>query len=438
MQEIFTQAFELHKRGEFKQAIFLYNRLLNLNPEDQTLLFLLSDAYLREDFNGLAVNLLKNLLNNNPKHPEAWCNLGTAYRKENNYDKAEECWKKSIEIAGDTVETCGNMASLYADSGRPDDALVWTKRALKIDPDNTQANWQKALAFLSKGDWAKGWPAYEYRFKLDQWDSRDSIKAPKWDGKPTNHLYVHGEQGVGDEILFLSCLNDAMPLCDKVTVEVNRKVADLVRLTWPNVNVVTEEAQGEYSAKIALGSLCSFFRANERFFSGDAYLTPDQARIEYYKAKLKEIGEGPYIGLAWLGGLKSTGLTRRSIPIKEFKPLMEKYTCVSVQYEDTNPILSVERENAGLVKINDLCVGGDLAEQAALMAALDAVVTVQQTAVHVAGAIGAKCYVLVPELTSWQFARDVFPWYKSVKLFRRKGETWPFNQLMETLDADLA
>lgn len=433
MQDIFNQAFESHKQGDFKKAIFIYNRLLNLTPSDETLLFLISDAYMREDSNGLAINLLTNLLRNNPERADAWCNLGTAYRKENNRVEAERCWLKAIELAGDTVETCGNMASLFADNGQPEKALEWTKRALKIDPKHVQANWLKSLALLTQGNWQKGFEAYEYRQKLENWDSRKSIEAPIWDGKKTEHLYIHGEQGVGDEIMFLSCLNEILPLANKVTIEVNKKVAEIVRQTWSGINVVTKETVGDYSAKIPIGSLAVMLRKNGKF-NAKPYLKPSPERVEHYRKALKALGVGPYIGLAWLGGLKATRIEDRTIQPEQFKPIMDKYTCVSVQYEDTNPMIAKERERVGLAKINDLCVGGDLAEQAALFAALDAVVTVQQTAVHVAGAVGTPCHVLLSNNPQWRYGQqDTMPWYESVKLYRKDGDQWAVNRILEEL-----
>jgi regulator of sirC expression with transglutaminase-like and TPR domain len=436
-QRFLNEGLELHKQGNFKQALFHYNRLLNLNPFDETLLFLTADAYMREEHNGLAVNLLTNLIQHNPERSDAWCNLGTAYRKENFRDKAKYCWTKAIDLAGDTVEVCSNMASLYADAGQPTLALFWVQKALKCDPENIQAHWLKALALLTQAKWKAAWDAYSYRTKLENWDSRKTIEVPQWDGKPVNNLYIHGEQGVGDEIMFLSLINDAIPKAKKITLEVNKKVAEIVRQTWPDIHVVTTETKGDYDAKIPMGSLAALYRRNGKDFTGEPYLTPSPERVEHYRNELKKLGPTPYIGLTWLGGLKATRIEERSLPVTDLKPF-QKYTCVSVQYEDTNPLLAKERESIGLHKINDLCVGGDLSEQAALFKALDAVVTVQQTAVHVAGAVGTPCYAMLNESPQWRYGlQDRMPWYKSVKLFRKDGE-WPIYQVMEALDADLA
>ena len=413
--ELIDKALALHKDSKFDEAEKIYQRLLNRSSFNEDLLFLLSDLYMRREWNGLAVNLLSNLLQNNPKNANAWCNLGTAFRKENNYDLAKSAWQKAIETGGETVEVCSNFAGLYADRSMPQQAIEWCDKALKLDGNSVHAKWQKSLALLSLKQWAEGWKLYSHRQQLDGWDSRKSIDVPLWDGKPVRHLYIHGEQGVGDEIMFAAYLNRVK--AEKVTIEVHEKVAPIIRLTWPHFNVVTEETPGDYDAKVPMGSLAAMFSCD-----GNAYLKPDPARVAYYRRKLAGVGPGPHIAIAWVGGTKVTRIEDRSICLSQLKPILAKYTCVSAQYSDTNPVVEQERLAVGLHKINDECTGLDLAEQAALFAACDAVVTVQQTAVHVAGAVGAKCLVMLSSNPHWRYGveGDALPWYDSVKLIRNK------------------
>ncbi|MFA6064194.1 MAG: tetratricopeptide repeat protein, partial [Gallionella sp.] len=421
------KGIKFHKAGEFGKAIDIYNRVLNREPTNNSLRFLLSDAFLRTEWNGLAANMLQHIVREEPENAEAICNLGVAYRKENFYDPAKQCWERCLALKGDSVEVCSNMAGLYADSGKPEEALHWLDRALKIEPDNPEANWQKALALLTTGDYREGWKSYEWRFKIPNWDCRSSIKVPMWDGLNTRHLYIHGEQGVGDEIMFLSCVDEAIKSCQHVTLEVNRKVAGIARLTWPHIDVVTDETPGDYSAKIALGSLAGMYRRTIGDFPGREYLKPDPRRVEYYKSRLEEFGKPPYVALAWVGGIKQTRVVDRSMGLVTLKPVMDRYSCVSAQYNDRNPAIDADMANNGLRKIDEASAGGDLAEQAALFKAVDAVVTVQQTAVHVAGAVGTPTFAMIAHNPQWRYGirGSTIPWYRSVQLFRKaEGDDW--------------
>jgi tetratricopeptide (TPR) repeat protein len=424
-QDLLSQALELHKAGQFDKAEELYNRLLNRTPFQEDLTFLLGDLYLRKDFNGLAVNLLSNLLQNNPKHDGAWCNLGAAFRKEGHVDMARAAWTRALEIKGDSAEVCSNMAGLYADRAMPAKALEWIDRTLAVDPESVEGHWLKALALLSLKRWDEGWKEYDWRFKLDSWDSREQIKAPIWDGSHVGSLYIHGEQGVGDEVMFASCL--PFVKARHVTVEVNPKVAPIIQKSFPDFDVVTEVFPGEYDAKIAIGSLPRMFG-----FNREPYLKPDPWRVKFYREELEKLGPGPYVALTWIGGTKATRVEDRSVQVKDLKPLMDAFTCVSAQYSDTNPLVDPEREAAGLPKINDECLGTDLHEQAALFCAVDAVVTVQQTAVHVAGAVGAKCHALIGTHPHWRYGveGEDLPFYSTVKLHRKKTD---WNEVIERI-----
>lgn len=431
LANLVRQGIAYHKQGKFNEAEVIYNRVLNRDPFNEDLLFLLGDLYLRKEYNGLGVALLTLLAERNPTKEGVWCNLGVGYRKENDYAKALECWSKAIEVAGETPEVCNNLAGLYADRAEPLKALEWIEKSLRDRPDDVEGNWLKALALLSLKRWDEGWKQYEWRRRLPNWSAREKVKAAAWDGTYVDSLYIHGEQGVGDEVMFACCL--PFVHAKHVTVEVNPKVAALIQKSFPDFDVVTDEMECEYDAKVPIGSLVGMFG-----FNREPYLNPDPWRVEFYREELKKLGPGPYVAVTWVGGTKMTRVEDRSIGLDSLRPILDGYTCVSAQYHDTNPIVEQQRKAAGLAKINDESTGADLHEQAALFRAVDAVVTVQQTAVHVAGAVGAKTYALIGKRPHWRYGLegDALPFYRDVRLYRQ-GDSWPVEKLKRDLDADL-
>jgi ADP-heptose:LPS heptosyltransferase len=73
---------------------------------------------------------------------------------------------------------------------------------------------------------------------------------------------------------------------------------------------------------------------------------------------------------------------------------------------------------------NLLDISGELesfAETGALMASLDLVLAVDTAVVHLAGATGTRCWVLVPEPADWRWlvGREDSVWYPSLRLFRQ-------------------
>ena len=417
---LFAKAVELHKAQNYREAEPMYNRVLNGLPFEESVLFCMADLYLRMNYNGLAANLLTVLLQNNPGHAQAWCNLGICFRKENKDQLAKEAWMRSLKLAGDTPEVCNNMAGLYCDKSRPDEALPWIERALMLAPNDPSVLWHKSLSLLTLGRYEEGWALYGNRQKKEGWHARDSVVAPQWDGRPVERLYVHGEQGVGDEIMFASAIPHIVGRAQHITLEVNAKVAGIAKQTWPQFDVVKDETPGKYDAKIPIGSLIGMFGTHPKPF-----LKPHPEKIAWYRRELEKLGPGPYVAVTWMGGTKETRATERSFDLSTLEPILHNFTCVSAQYIPFSvyEILENERKKLGLAKINDASTGGDLHDQAALFAAVDHVVTVQQTAVHVAGGVGAKTHAIIGEHPHWRYGltADRMPWYDSVKLHRKKG-----------------
>ena len=423
--EVFEKAVALHKAGKYFEADVLYNKVLNGVPEDINLCGCLAELYLMTGRNGLAIHVLSNMLRSAPNLGAGWCQLGVAYRQENRNDFAKAAWERALAIQGDSVEVCNNMAGLYADTASPQEALEWCERALKLAPDDHSVLWNKSLALLTMGEFEEGWKLYANRQKKDGWHARDSVQAPLWDGKPVDRLLIHGEQGVGDEIMFASAIPHVLGLAKNITLEVNAKVAGIAKQTWPEFTVVKDEEaiEGRFDAKIPIGSLIGMFGLNKKPF-----LSPHPEKVAFYRRELEKLGPGPYVALAWLGGTKQTRAHTRCVTLKDLEPFLNRYTCVSAQYmpPGAEEHIEADRIKAGLAKINDESCGGDLHDQAALFKAVDAVVTVQQTAVHVAGGVGAKTFALIGTNPHWRYGvkGDSMPFYSSVNLIRKRTD-WP-------------
>jgi tetratricopeptide (TPR) repeat protein len=429
-QALFAKAQDLSKEGHVDQALSIYNQLLNRQFTSPELLYLVSDCLIRKGWNGAAINLLGVTLQTKPDFQEAWNNLGVAFRHENYYQYASAAWEKALAL-GETVEVLANMATLSADMGDPDDAIKWCDKAIAKDTNHWQSYWNKALAELTKRNWGVGWDLYENRRKLAHYDSRPTIDAPQWGGNRVNHLYLHGEQGVGDEVMFASMIPEIMSRVDRLTVEAHKKFSGLLRQSFPGIAVVTEEAEAagiHFDAKSGMGTPAAFLRRRREQFPGTPYLKPDPALVAKYRAELLKLGPAPYVALTWVGGMKKTRVEDRSIPLALYRPFLNKYTCVSAQYTvHAKEEIESERKAHGLAKIDEASSGDDMHAQAALFAACDAVVTVCQTAVHVAGAVGAPAFVLVPHKPSWRYGigSDDIPWYNSVRMFRQgMAEPW--------------
>lgn len=407
-------ALEAHRNGRFDEAAHIYHQILNHDPSNSQILFLLGDLHVRLGNNGVAINLLSNSAAVKPI-PAALNALGCACKHENFMAEAEEAWNKSVEI-GPSTEVFNNLASLHADSGRPEKALGYVEKSLAIDPDNPNAHWNKALALLTAQRWREAWPEHEHRFnpEVQKTSVRRNFGVPLWDGQPTRKLAVHGEQGIGDEIMFLSMLEEAIWRCDDVVVEVEPRLMDVVERSFPKVRAYANEKamkahETGFTAQIALGSLGMLFRNEASDFPrAPSYLVADPDQVEYWRNRFRMAGDGPIIGVAWAGGTKTTRAYQRTLKATDLSFIGEKAVAVSLQYGQNT---QKDAEAAGFKYYPELD-GTNMEAVFAAASACDAIVTAAQTLVHVGGALGVPTYVLTPLYSSWRYGQGKdMPWY---------------------------
>jgi hypothetical protein len=152
-------------------------------------------------------------------------------------------------------------------------------------------------------------------------------------------------------------------------------------------------------------------------------LRADEARVSGYRERLAALGSGAKIGLAWRGGLMRTRQNVRSVPPEQLGPLLDGrgLRLVSLQHGADD----AELARIGSIGARPIAhwpeVLRDPDETAALMTALDAVVTVCSSVVHLGGALGVRVVVLVPSSPEWRYLRagERMPWYPAVELVRQ-------------------
>jgi hypothetical protein len=160
-------------------------------------------------------------------------------------------------------------------------------------------------------------------------------------------------------------------------------------------------------------------------------LRADPARIAYWKNRLDALGSGLKVGISWAGGTPATRGTSRSTQLADWVPIFAQRQChfVNLQYGSAVaklPAFSRELE-VSIHEWRDAIENYD--ETAALVAALDLVITVQTALVHLAGALGTPTWVMLQAASEWRYGEqgESMPWYLGVRLYRqpRPGEWQP-------------
>lgn len=414
-------------KEEPDEALRICNDILNEEYDTdngQMALFMIGYIMMQAERYGLAYQIYQRCAQLKPNMSEIWSNMGMCL-EESNPDKAKGYFKKAFKLDSKNYRALANHGLMCLQTGAPERCIELSEKALSLSPTLTAAVHNRGLARLMLRDW-DGWEDYYDTLGVKHREARD-YGVPNWNGEPGTVL-IYGEQGVGDEIMFASCLADVMKT-NKVVFDCDSRLESLFDRSFDcevygdRFKTQSRAADQHFDYQCAIGQLPYFYRRSDDAYPGDPYLKPDPEQVIMWRA-LFDSFKGKKIGVAWRGGLKSTGEKRRSLEIEDLEPIFnDKDTFISLEYK---PVSDEIAEKYNLKRYNATAKGGIIDDLAALISQLDYVITSCTTVVYVAGAIGIPCYVLTPSHPGYRYhMKGDFPWYKSVKLIRQKSnERW--------------
>ena len=83
-----------------------------------------------------AIECYRKTIELKPDDYEALNNLGNAYSDKKEFDKAIECYRKTIELKPDDYEILNNLGSAYGNKKEFDKAIEYFQKALELKPDD--------------------------------------------------------------------------------------------------------------------------------------------------------------------------------------------------------------------------------------------------------------------------------------------------------------
>lgn len=447
------KASELSERGELDAAWAICDRALKENPDDLEALICATQIHFKSDDNTTAYQFARRACGLAPNNPYCWGNLGNLEHILYRFEQAEFCFEKGLAVAKNDAQR-GFIYLIYAamlvqkgDWGR---ALPMSRKALAYK-DKAKTRGNLGLALLALGQWKEGWPLYDAIIGFDK--SRRKMQyldEEVWDGSKGKTVVCYEEQGIGDAISFASMLPDLIRDCKQVIVDCSPKLAGLLKRSFPEAVVygslygAGEDWRSQYQidASISIGGLGKFYRPTPESCPGTAYLLPSEERAVMWKAWFDlQREKGPVIGIGWSGGLEHTGARHRVWKLDDLMPIFKAVpnaTWVSLQYQDAETEIAAFKKRhpeVDLRQYKHATITQDYDDTAAMVYALDLVVTMQSAVGHLAGALGKEAWVFVNRHGQWRYGpsnQTTMPWYKSVRLFRNI-DGWPIKEAAQEL-----
>jgi tetratricopeptide (TPR) repeat protein len=412
-----------------------------------------------------------------PDSAKARSSLGLTLHESARVDEAEAAYRAALAIDPGSFEARLNLGSNLFCQGRHEEALPEFERALEIVggpgaeanliadlavakdghiatllPEVAQAGWNLGLARLMQGDTVRGWPLLECRLHASvDTACKRALPQPAWRGEPLagRTLFVHGEQGVGDEILFSSLIPDLVAGGGRIVLECRRKLAPLFSRSFPAVTFVVRTDNADVPGidaeridwQIASGSLARYLRPTVSSFPATrGHLVADAQRVEHWKNRISALGPGLKVGFSWrsgnLKGVRALTCTRLDQWGELFAVPGVHWICL--QYDDCEAELADARSRFGvkLHRYADVDYFDDLDEVAALTCALDLVVTAPTTVSVQAAALGVETWQMSFG-ADWQtLGTQRNPWLPAtVRYERRRDQSW--DEMLSRVAADL-
>lgn len=385
-----------------------------------------------------------------PDDASAWLTLGFLQLDYATCDEAITSLDRALAIDSQSPEVHYLRGEVLRRLQRHNDAVEAYQNLLPVAFEYPHGIVGLAKSLLALGRLDEGWDAYEFRriSQLGPWETR---LLPQWDGEPSSSttLLVHSEDSIGSDLMFASCLPTIARKVGRCVVECDASLHSLFARSFPDLSflaisgdVVSEETPladprtGQLvSEQVSFGSMPRFSRKRITDFPiKRSYLVPDPDLQGVWRERLALLGSAPKVGVVWLGAWTPETEAQRSIPFEAMCGLLQQHCdirWVSLQGGSAARVASQARLAGVELKSYPDAFQCDLDSLAALVSSLDLVITPPGYVAHLAGAVGAETWLVLPEQNDWRWdvARGIGEgrslWHRSMTLFRQAhGEAW--------------
>ena len=447
----FNLATALNEGGRRDAAIAACRRTLELQPGHAEAHFLLGTLLMKKEQPAEAAAAYRRTLELKPDYAEAHNNLSVALRDQGHDDEAMAACRRAIQIKPDYALAHFNVGNALRDQNNTDEAMAAYRRALEIQPDLPAVKWNYSQLLLLRGDFERGWPLYEARLDARIHGaskifgaSQGGFHQPVWGGGPLDgrRILLRAEQGFGDTLQFVRYAPLVAQRGGRVILECQPGLKSLLT-SVENVSQIIERGEPlpaldlhcpMMSLPLAFGTRLATIPA------GIPYLRADARKAAQWRGRLEQrensLGKGNApqrralkIGLVWAGSTRpdqptATALDRRrSIALSRLAPLAAVPGTLFVSLQKGASAKQAQTPPEGMALADWTDELHDFSDTAALVEALDLVISVDTAVAHLAGALGKPVWLLNRFDTCWRWMleRGDSPWYPTLRQFRQPG-----------------
>lgn len=429
----FNHGLTLNALERFEDAEAAYREALDHAPGDTDAMVGLGKALLMQMQYGEAETHLRAALEIDPQSMEAHNNLARVLQGQGHTAAAQRTMEQALALAPDRGDLLINYGNILEDQGKVDAAIDAYRKAIARLPDSAEAHTNLGLLLLLDRQYEEGWREYDWRWRRDGRTPRP-FPQPRWQGEDLagRSILAWADEGAGDEILFASMLTELSEKAGGCIVECDPRLAGLFSRAFPEIAVHPRRSKpawglsgGDIDYQTPFSEMTRWLKPSlaDAPTPSAAYLTADLDITAVCRARYRARGDGLIVGIAWASGNRRR--PERNAPLTLWDPIltMPGLQFVSLQYGDHTAEIAETQARTGVEIFTDPEIDqfASLEDFAGQVAAVDIVVSITNTTVHMAGALGKPVWTMLPFMPDWRYQRDRddTPWYPAMRLFRQ-------------------
>ncbi len=385
-----------------------------------------------------AADCLQTALEAAPGNPVVEANLGAVMAGLERHEDAELHLKRALRGQPQNPDILFNIGRAAYAGGRLDRAVKFYRLAIEFAPDFAAAHHSLAHALLARGELAEGWREYDWRWRAKNFTEPPQIpRFPKWDGSPPagKRMLIWDEQGVGDKLLFAGLIPELLAAGAECVIKTDPRLVGLFQRSFEVASVVPSERgqkavgeAGDFDFQLPIGDLPRWLRPDLRSFRPlGRYLRVDDGLRDAMDKRYRDMDGEFVVGISWASNPPKGVSLEALLPVLSLPGI----TWVNLQYGDHASKIETLRAQSGIEIHSDPGIDPikNLDGFAAQVAAMDAVVTIQNTALYVAGGVGVPTFALTAPAPDWRWfggagrlgeTPQQDPWHENVTLFKRR------------------
>jgi Flp pilus assembly protein TadD len=419
------------QQNDIEAAIGAYRRAVAACPDDADGHANLAVALRKRGASDEALAASERAVALAPEHPLVHGNRAAILLGKGEIEAALAASQRAVALAPKDGLMWSNHSAILLNMGEVDAALAVSHRAVVLAPQHPTVRFNHSHLLLLCGDFHNGFSDYRWRRQCaGLFSSKMNFSAPEWQGEAFagRTLLLFAEQGIGDALQFIRYLPMVAARGGEILLSVQDALAPLLR-QLKGVTVVARSAPlPTFDLQLSLMDLPHVFGTTLDSIPAEVpYLHADPDKVTSWRRAFRDVA-ALKVGIVWAGSPIHKGDRYRSLAAESLLPrlVMPGVQLYSLQKEPRAadmPVLAAPES-----RVIDLAPElGDFADTAAAVAALDLVISVDTSVVHLAGAMGCPAWVLLPHAQDWRWLRDRddSPWYPSLRLFRQeKPQAW--------------